>query len=157
MAKEPSVYFIMSISKFKKNFNRKKSGMANHKTRLKMLDDFLITKRELENGNYHRILKQNNNEELKKQVQHRIERYQIFLDTLPDEIIIPNELYNRFSESTDLYRYFISFRRKNAIVKNMVQSPQEIELAIAGKIIDNFYNTNNPVFKQNKVIIKKIK
>lgn len=158
MAKEPSVYFIKSIVKFKKSFNRKKTGLANHKTRLKMIDDFLITKRELESGNYDSILRQEGNEELKKQIQHRIVRYQIFLDTLPETILVPKELYDTFSDKTDLYRYFISSQRKNAVVNKMVQSPLEIELAIAGKIIDNFYDTDKAGLDENKkyVVIQKM-
>lgn len=158
MAKEPSVYFIKSIVKFKKSFNRKKTGLANHKTRLKMIDDFLITKRELESGNYDSILRQEGNEELKKQIQHRIVRYQIFLDTLPETILVPKELYDTFSDKTDLYRYFISSQRKNAVVNKMVQSPLEIELAIAGKIIENFYDTDKAGLDENKkyVVIQKM-
>lgn len=158
MAKEPSVYFIKSIAKFKKSFNRKKTGLANHKTRLKMIDDFLITKRELESGNYDSILRQEGNEELKKQIQHRIVRYQIFLDTLPETILVPKELYDTFSDKTDLYRYFISSQRKNVVVNKMVQSPLEIELAIAGKIIDNFYDTDKAGLDENKkyVVIQKM-
>ena len=157
MAKEPSMDFIKSIAKFKKNFNHKKSGLANHKTRLKMVDDFLITKKELENGNYDAILRKDENEELKTQIQHRIIRYQAFLDSLPETIIIPKELYSRFSEKTDLYRYFISFRRKNGVVKTMVQSPLEIELAIASKIVDNFYNTQKEGFEEKGkyMVVKK--
>lgn len=157
MAKEPSVDFIKSIAKFKKNFSRKKAGQANYKTRLKIVDDFLITKKELENNNYHTILQQEGNEELKTQIRHRINRYQIFLDSLPNAIVIPKPLYDTFGDTTDLYRYFISFRRKNAIVHQMVQSPTEIELAIASKIVDNFYIIHEVGFDKQNVVIKKIK
>jgi len=157
MTKEPSVDFIKSITKFKKNFTHKKSGKANYKTKLKMVEDFLITKRELENGNYDSLLKKDNNEDLENQVQHRIERYNIFLDSLPEKIIIPKSLYDNFKDSSDLYKYFISSRRKNAIVNNLVSTPTEIELAIASIIVDNFYITNDVGFNKNKVVIKKIR
>lgn len=156
MAKEPSVYFIKSISKFKKSFTKKKSAQANNKTRLKMLDDFLITKKEIENGSYASLLKNSNDEDLKNQIQYRIEKYNIFLDSLPDKIIIPKSLYDTFKDSSDLYRYFISSRRKNAVVHHLV-SPTEIELAIASKIIDNFYVTDKVSFDGDKVIIEKIR
>lgn len=154
MAKEPSVYFIKSISKFKKNFVTKESGKANNKTRLKMLDDFLITKKEIESGNYDSLLKSSDNEDLKNQIRHRIERYNIFLDSLPDKIIIPKLLYGTFKDNSDLYIYFISSQRKNAVVHKLV-TPTEIELAIASKIIDNFYTVDNIGFNGDKVIIEK--
>jgi hypothetical protein len=156
MAKEPSIDFIKSIAKFKKNFVTKKSGKANYKTKLKMVDDFLITKTEKESGNYASLLKQNDNEDLKNQILHRIERYNIFLDSLPDKIVIPKSLYDNFKDPSDLYKYFISSQRKNAIVHKLV-STTEIELAIASKIVDNFYVTNNVGFNENEVVIEKIR
>lgn len=156
MAKEPSIDFIKSIAKFKKNFLTKKTGKANYKTKLKMIDDFLITKSEKESGNYDKLLNQGDNEDLKNQILHRIERYNIFLDSLPDKIIIPKSLYDSFKDSSDLYKYFISMQRKNAVVHKLVLAT-EIELAIASKIVDNFYVIDKVGFNENEAVIEKIR
>lgn len=156
MAKEPSIDFIKSIAKFKKNFVTKKTGKANYKTKLKMIDDFLITKSEIESKNYDKLLNQSDNEDLKNQILHRIERYNIFLDSLPDKIIIPKSLYDSFKDSSDLHKYFISMQRKNAVVHKLIL-PTEIELAIASKIIDNFYVVDKVGFNGNEVVIEKIR
>lgn len=157
MAKEPSLDFIQSISKFKKSFTKKKSGNANYKTRLKMLDDFLITKNFLENGNYKTILNDPGQEqELKEQITHRISRYRFFLESLPEQILIPKDLYDSFKDKDDIYKYFISFRRKNAVVHHLVDSPTENELATAMKIMDNFYNIHNAGFDKKYWVIQRI-
>ena len=79
----------------------------------------MITKKEIESGNYDSLLKSSDNEDLKNQIRHRIERYNIFLDSLPDKIVIPKLLYDTFKDNSDLYVYFISSQRKNAVVHKL--------------------------------------
>lgn len=155
MAKEPSLDFIKSISAFKKNSLKKKSGVANSKTKLKMIDDFLITKKELSSGNYNRLLQnEGTQKDLKEQIAHRIKRYEHFLLYLPSEILVPKEMYTSFAED-DIYKYFISSRRKNKVVTSILKEYHDYELEIAKKIVDNFYITDNVKVEGNLVAISR--
>ncbi|QUH21968.1 hypothetical protein [Alkaliphilus sp. B6464] len=156
MAKEPSLDFLKSISKFKRNTLNKKSGTYNYKSRLKLIDDFLITKQEIETGKYEKTLKENNSDEVISQIHHRIERYRFFVNSLPTEVKIPKKLHDSFDNKNDIYKYFINFRRKNKICFSLPKKVDELELEIAMKIIDNFYIIDIMEYDKELVKFKKI-
>jgi len=156
MSKEPSLDFLKSISKFKKNTLKKKSGKYNYQSRIKLIDDFLITKKEYESGRYKQTLESNPPVDMAEQIKHRITRFKYFLETLPNEIMIPKSLYDSFNNKEDIYKYFITFRRKNKVCFNIVEKIDKLELETASKIIDNFYIIDNLESNKNTISIKKI-
>ena len=147
MAKEPSKAFIVSISKFKKNYLKKESLLKyNTIARVKLINDFNITKNEILNGSYSNKLNDPLlNIDAKEKIKHRIDRLNFFISTLPNEIEIPD---NVDKKSKDSYvKYFILYRKFNKRIKDIsIHNIVKEEYEIAALLIDSFYYIINDKF-----------
>ena len=141
MAKEPSKAFIVSISKFKKNYLKKESLLKyNTIARVKLINDFNITKNEILNGSYsNKVNDPLLNDDVKDKIKHRIDRLNFFISTLPNEIEIPD---NIDKNSKDSYvKYFILYRKFNKKIKDItIHHIVKEEYEIASSLIDSFYS-----------------
>ena len=152
--KEPSLDFIVSISKFKKSFLKKKSYKFNYENKLKLLDDLIFTRVSIVNNKYTtRLNNPNVDNAAKNQILHRVSRLLHFSDSIPDEIEIPKHL---IKDKDDIYLYFINFRRNNRKV-NKLSEKNELEFKLAKRILDSFYKLEKEDDKNYMYVKQKVK